>query len=115
MSKTLTLSSLTAEINSPKANAEDERATFKADDLTVTVTDPEGNVVMTATLEPRGFKAKQDKRSGRLLGGIGWYGDIRGDSRGEYKGLPLSGGLRISVDGVKVQPGDVVDLTGSDE
>ena len=115
MSKTLNLNSLINEINAPKTSEEVERAEFKAEDLTVTVTDPSGNVVMSATLSPRGFKAKTDKRSGRTLGGIGWYGDVRGDDRGEYKGLPLSAGLRISVDGVKVEPGTLVDLTGSDE
>lgn len=107
--KTLDLEAIKARKSAGKGTSEQQRATFKADALTITVTRPNGEVVMQCVAEPRGFNAKE--KSGVLEGGIGWYADVRGDDAGSYNGLPLQAGLRISVDGVKVHPSEVVDLT----
>jgi len=110
MSKTIDMAALVALKNGPKDTGP-ERAEFKADTLHCIITDASGNTVLECSLEPRGFKAKEDKRNRRVSGGIGWYADVRGDDAGEYRGFPVSAGLRLSLDGVKVEPGTVVDLT----
>ncbi len=110
-------------LKNPKSDAASkgpQRATFKASNLTVTITNQDtGELVMEAVLTPRGFTCKEDKRSGKTQGGIGWYADIRGDDCGAYKdhngdSLAVSAGLRVSVAGIKVGPDDVVDLTGEE-
>lgn len=111
--KKIDMAGLQALKNSPKAEGP-ERAEFKADNLHCLITDEAGNTVLECTIAPRGFKAKVDKRSGREAGGIGWYADIRGDDAGEYRGFGVTAGLRLSLDGVKVEPGTEVDLTGDD-
>lgn len=90
-------------------------ATFKAHALCVTITDAEtGAIVLETTMEPRGFKAKKDKRSGKIQGGVGWYASVTGEDCGIYndgvRDLPVSAGLRISLDGVKLPPADSVNL-----
>jgi hypothetical protein len=114
--KKIDMASLKALKDNPK-DAGPDRAEFKADTLHCKITTPDGEVVLECTMAPRGFKAKEDKRSRRTAGGIGWYADVRGDDAGSYKTFPVSAGLRLSLDGVKVEPGTVVDLTGepSDE
>lgn len=88
-------------------------ATFKAHALCVTITDAEtGETVLETTMEPRGFKAKKDGRSGKIQGGVGWYASVTGENCGEYgpESMPVSAGLRISLDGIKVSPTDTVNL-----
>lgn len=91
------------------------KATFLAEPLTVTVTLPNGEVVLSQIVEPRGFSPKLDKRSNTWSATVGWYGDIRGEDCGEYEGYPVSAGLRFSIAGIKVAPGDVVDLLSGDD
>lgn len=112
MSKVINLADLQAEpSNSGGSVTQDKpKANFLADDLLVTVTTPEGTVVLETVLKSRGFAAKVDKRSGKEQGGIGWYGDINGDDCGTYRGLPVSAGLRLSIAGKKFAPGDTIDL-----
>ena len=101
-----------------KSDADDlvgKAATFKAHALAVTIKDAEtGEIVMETTLEPRGFKAKLDKRSGKIQGGVGWYASVSGEDCGEYSNgeevMPVSAGLRLSLDGIKVSPLDTVNL-----
>ncbi len=88
-----------------------KQATFKAHALAVTIKDAEtGEIVMETTLEPRGFKAKKDGRSGQIRGGVGWYASVTGEACGEYAGMPVSAGLRLSLDGIKLSPDDTVNL-----
>jgi hypothetical protein len=108
--KKIDMAALVALKNGPKDEGP-ERAEFKADNLHCIITDAAGNTVLECSLAPRGFKAKEDKRTRRTAGGIGWYADVRGDDSGTYRGFPVSAGLRLSLDGVKVEPGTVVDLT----
>jgi len=112
--KKINMAALQALKDGPKDTGPD-RAEFKADNLHCIITDASGNTVLECTLEARGFKAKEDKRTRRTAGGIGWYADVRGDDAGEYRGFPVSAGLRLSLDGVKVEPGTVVDLTEDSE
>lgn len=111
--KKIDMAGLVALKNSPKAEGP-ERAEFIADNLHCLITDESGNTVLECTIPSRGFKAKTDKRSGLTRGGIGWYADVRGDDAGEYKGFGVTAGLRLSLDGVKVEPGTEVDLSGDD-
>jgi hypothetical protein len=106
-------------LNNPNTNSKDMEpnpAKFLADTLTITVTRPDGSVVLETEVQPRGFKPKQAK-NGIYTATVGWYSDVRGDDCGSYEGFPVSGGLRLSLQGVKVQPGDIVDLSddGSEE
>lgn len=94
-----------------------EKATFIADTLHCIITDERGNTVIETTLTPRGFTAKKDNRTGLVRGGLGWYGDVRGDDVGFYEDhagvkMAVSAGLRVSLDGIKVSPDAEVDLTG---
>jgi len=109
--KTLNLQDLTNPASDANEDSGPDRATFIAEPLTLTLTRPDGSVVVQTVLEARGFKAKEDKRSGKTHGGIGWYGDMKAADGATYMGLPLSTGFRVSVSGVKVAPGTVVDLT----
>jgi len=96
-------------------NTQDEgpdRAEFKADTLTVTIARPDGTIVAEVEMEPRGFKAKENGNTKRTVGGVGWYADMRGDNLGQYGAFKVNGGLRLSLDGVKVEPGTIVDLDG---
>ena len=111
--KKIDMAGLQALKNSPKADGP-ERAEFKADELHCLITDATGNTVLECTIPPRGFKAKEDKRTRRTAGGIGWYADVRGDDAGQYRGFGVTAGLRLSLDGVKVEPGTLVDLTEED-
>jgi hypothetical protein len=88
-----------------------DRAEFKADTLHVQITRPDGTVVAECDMEPRGFQAKENKKTGRTVGGVGWYADIRGDELGTYGAFSVNGGLRLSLDKVKVEPGTIVDLS----
>ena len=93
-----------------------EKADFIADILTVTVTRPDGTVVMEAEMEPRGFKAKEVKSGptkGQMLGGVGWYAAVTAKEGGAYDDFPLQAGLRISLDGVKLNPSDSLNLIES--
>jgi hypothetical protein len=111
--KKLDMAALKAKANGPKDEGPD-RATFVADNLHCLITDAAGNTVLECTIEPRGFKAKE-KRNRRVEGGIGWYADVRGDDSGEYRGFPVSAGLRLSLAGIAVEPGTLVDLSDTPE
>jgi hypothetical protein len=114
MGQKFNMESLKNKANTSKVTAPaDEKATFLAGNLKVLITDEDtGAVVVETVMTPRGFKAKEDKRSGRLHGGVGWYSDIRGEDAGTYRELPISAGLRVSLAGIKVSPADTIDLTG---
>ena len=89
-----------------------EPATFKAEELTITITRANGDEVLSVIAKPRGFKPKVDKRSGgKAKGGVGWYVDVKGDDGAQYGDFAVSAGLRVSLHNVKVGPGDIVDLS----
>lgn len=90
-----------------------ERGTFRAPTLTATITDPEGNVVAVVEMPARAFTPKADKL-GRMVGGIGWYGDVKRGST-TYRNLPISLGFRVSVSGVKIAATDTVDIMPESE
>ncbi len=97
-----------------------QAAKFKAHPLNVQITDSvTGALVMDTVLQPRGYKAKLDKRSGKVQGGVGWYVGISGEDCGEYavgdKVFPVSAGLRLSLVGVKLSPTDSVNLIPAGE
>ena len=97
--------------NSETPDPTKEKATFRASNLAIQITDQDtGEVVIDGVMTPRGFTAKS-KADGTKLGGVGWYLDARGDHCGTYRGLPVNAGMRVSLDGLKVSPSDVVDLT----
>jgi hypothetical protein len=91
------------------------KAQFLAEPLTITATTPDGKVIMQTVVDPRGFTPKLDKRSNTWSATVGWYGDVRGEDCGEYAGYPVSAGLRFSIAGIKVAPGDEVDLLSDDD
>ena len=96
--------------------ADPEKANLIADDLTVTVTRPDGTIVAQGEAAPRGFK--QNSKGGL----VGWYlsfgrrdpddKDVRLDL-GAYNGLPISGQVMLYVDGIKFGPGDTLDANAA--
>lgn len=116
MSKTtLNMADLVARRNNPEASTEPEKANFLADDLTITVTTPSGEVVMKTVAKPRGYKVSEVKSTGRFVGGVGWYSDVKGDGAGNYRGFGVTAGLRLSLDIGKVPAGTTVDLRSDDD
>ncbi len=111
MSKTMTLEDIkNLQTGAGEEDTGPKGATFLADTLTLTITDPSGNVVLQAPMSPRGFKAKEDKRNGKVKGGCGWYAAPKASDGGSYQGIPVNGGFRLSLDGVKLSPDQTVDL-----
>lgn len=102
------------------ASREPEAAKFYADELSLTVTAPDGSTVFQCRMLPRGFKPKE--RRGQVLGGVGWFMEQRENDEGKrekvlgsYQGqFPVSANVMLFLDGVKVEPGTVVDLTDSE-
>lgn len=90
------------------------KATFLADTLEIVVRSKlTGEVVLECDVEPRGFGAKEvtsGPNKGKMMGGVGWYGDVRADNCGTYQDFPVSAGLRLSLDGIKIPPSDTIDL-----
>lgn len=85
-----------------------DRGEFLAETLTCTITRPDGSVVFEGPMEARAFSPNE--KTGK--GGVGWYADIsaRADNLAEYRGVKVSGGLRLSVQGLKIAAGDRVNL-----
>lgn len=91
-----------------ESKTEEARGEFLADSLTATITDAEGNVVGEVALEPRAFKPRE--KNGKMQGGVGWYANIAKKDGLMYKGIPLSGRLRVSLDKLKFGVNDKIDL-----
>lgn len=88
-----------------------ESADFKANPLHCLITDSvTGETVLECTMTARGFKAKENKKTRQTVGGVGWYQGVSGDDCGTYQDFPVNAGLRVSVDGIKVEPGTPIDL-----
>lgn len=110
----LTLADLQARSNGEaESNETPDKGTFLAPNLTLVVMDPEGNELGAVELEARAFNTKEKK--GKMQGGIGWYASPQRKDGISFRGLPLSGGLRFSVDRLKIGPGDVVDIRTDSE
>ena len=92
-----------------KADDSDGRD-FRAPYLTCCILDPDGNEVGSIEMEPRAFKPKDDGQ-----GGIGWDASFAKRDKLSFRGLPLNGGLRVSVDKLKIGPGDLVDIRNETE
>lgn len=103
------------------APREPEAAKFYANELSLTVTAPDGSTVFQCRMLPRGFKPKE--RRGQVLGGVGWFMEQRENDEGKREKVlgeyvapgdarfPVSANVMLFLDGVKVEPGTVVDLT----
>lgn len=102
-----------AEGTGSNESEQEPRGEFLADTLTATITDASGNVVGTVELEPRAFKPRE--KNGRLQGGVGWYANIAKKDGLVYRGVPLSGGLRVSLDKLKFGVNDKIDLRTDQE
>ena len=102
------------------AAVEPDPARFVAETLALQVTAPDGTVVYECELAPRGFKPKE--RRGQMLGGVGWYAEQPEDASGKktkilgsYRDIPVSANCMLFLDGVKVPPGQLVDLISDDD
>ena len=84
----------------------DGRGVFVAEELIVEIRNPDGKIIATSILEPRAFKPSKSK-TGVLKGGCGWY---TSKIEGDYKGLPLTAGFRISLKGIKIEAGRKINL-----
>ena len=106
---TITLDSL---MNPEPSEAQEtaDRGTFKAETLACTITAPDGTVVAECEMDPRAFTPKPGKDGEAAKGGVGWYANLTAKDGANYRGVPLSGGLRVSVHGVKIGVGDTVNL-----
>lgn len=98
-------------INDPALTGNTLRGSFTAETLTCTITRPCGEVVAELALEPRAFTPNE--KSGK--GGVGWYAPLKSRSEenydgGEYRGVGVSGAIRLSLAGLKISAGDTVDL-----
>lgn len=97
-------------------DAKTDRGIFLAPDLAVEIRDPSGNVVAEGTMESRAFTpklAKDASEGDKPTGGIGWYCNLQPKDGAKFAGLKLSGGFRLSVHGLKIAEGEVVDLMTS--
>ena len=106
-----------ADLQNPQDSAssdKNDRGVFLAETLSCDIVTPAGDTIATVELEPRAFTPKESKNSSKPLGGVGWYCNIQPKDGAEYRGLKLSGGFRLSVSGVKIGAGDVVDLMPRD-
>lgn len=103
-----------AELQNPEAKeSAPDRGEFRAETLRCTITRPNGEVVAECDMEARAFKPNE--KSGK--GGVGWYTDLspKSENLGAYRGIPVSGGLRLSVHGLKIGVGDKVNLMPEQE
>lgn len=81
-----------------------DRGTFEAPHLTAEIKDGDGNVLATVDLEPRAY-TPGDKGKG----GIGWFGQIDRKNPAKYRDtVPLTGQVRLSVQGLKIGKTDRV-------
>lgn len=94
-------------VNAEKGS-KDTVGTFHAEPLTVTVTDPAGNVVLTETMQPQCFKVREKDNTS----GVGWMAKAESP---KFKGLPLRCNLMLQINRLRLGEGDVLDLIGSDE
>ena len=102
------------QLTNPKAEEKaPDRGVFKAETLRCTITRPNGEVVAECDMPARAFSPSE--KTGK--GGIGWYADLssRKENSGSYRGVAVSAGLRLSVEGLKISAGDTVNLMPDQE
>ena len=118
---TFNMNALQVKSKSNPAAGKDEKkaAKFRAGNLEIVIRDATtGETVVEAVLKPQGFKAgpvKKKEPNGPQHGGVGWYGQVTSESGGLYRGIGINGGLRISLDGLKFDPTDTVDIRTDEE
>jgi len=78
---------------------------FNADTLRCHVTDSQGNTVLDCNLNPKGFKAKKDNRSGKWGNTLGWQAMPKGDDSGTYCDVAVTGNIMLYLGIGKVPAG----------
>jgi hypothetical protein len=87
-----------------EANGKADRGTFEAPHLTAEIKDADGNTLAMVDLEPRAY-TPNDKGKG----GVGWFGQIERKNPAKYRDtVPLTGQVRLSVQGLKIGKTDKV-------